>query len=640
MLAEIGLFAMVLALLAALAQGILGIAGPWLGRDSWIAAVRPAVTVQFWTTTISLGVLIAAFINNDFSVEYVAANSNSALPVGYRIAAVWGAHEGSLLLWAWILVAWTLAVALLSKSLPESFAARVLGVLGLVSLGFFAFTLLTSNPFMRLDPAAPDGRDLNPLLQDPALAAHPPMLYAGYVGLAVAFAFACAAMIEGRLDQTWARWTRPWTTIAWAFLTIGIALGSWWAYYELGWGGYWFWDPVENASFMPWLVATALIHSLAVTEKRGLFKSWTLLLAILGFSLSLLGTFLVRSGVLVSVHSFAADPARGMFILAFLVIIIGGALTLYAWRAPLLRSEAGFEFTARESFLLFNNILLVVAAGAVFAGTMAPLISDALSLGTLSVGRQYFDPVFLLPTLPLLALAAVGIHSSWKKGRLADRRAAILIALVVAILVTLVLVLGVWEGAKLLTPIGFAVGVWLFLSALVDPIDRWRRGLSLSRGVVGMAMAHAALGMFVVSVTAVESYTRERDLALAVGESGRVGEFEYRLEGLQTVEGPNYDALRAKVQVFEHGEPVGILFPEKRNYWVQRQMMTEAGIDMQWSRDVFAALGEDLGAGRWSVRAQVRPLINYVWFAAFLMAVGGVIAATDRRYRRREESGE
>jgi cytochrome c-type biogenesis protein CcmF len=640
MLAEIGLFAMVLALLAALAQGVLGIAGPWLGRDSWIAAVRPAVTVQFWTTTISLGVLIAAFINNDFSVEYVAANSNSALPVGYRIAAVWGAHEGSLLLWAWILVAWTLAVALLSKSLPESFAARVLGVLGLVSLGFFAFTLLTSNPFMRLDPAAPDGRDLNPLLQDPALAAHPPMLYAGYVGLAVAFAFACAAMIEGRLDQTWARWTRPWTTIAWAFLTIGIALGSWWAYYELGWGGYWFWDPVENASFMPWLVATALIHSLAVTEKRGLFKSWTLLLAILGFSLSLLGTFLVRSGVLVSVHSFAADPARGMFILAFLVIIIGGALTLYAWRAPLLRSEAGFEFTARESFLLFNNILLVVAAGAVFAGTMAPLISDALSLGTLSVGRQYFDPVFLLPTLPLLALAAVGIHSSWKKGRLADRRAAILIALVVAILVTLVLVLGVWEGAKLLTPIGFAVGVWLFLSALVDPIDRWRRGLSLSRGVVGMAMAHAALGMFVVSVTAVESYTRERDLALAVGESGRVGEFEYRLEGLQTVEGPNYDALRAKVQVFEHGQPVGILFPEKRNYWVQRQMMTEAGIDMQWSRDVFAALGEDLGAGRWSVRAQVRPLINYVWFAAFLMAVGGVIAATDRRYRRREESGE
>ncbi|MFM8586623.1 MAG: heme lyase CcmF/NrfE family subunit [Gammaproteobacteria bacterium] len=640
MLAEIGLFAMVLALLAAMAQSVFGIAGPWLGRDSWTAAVRPAVTVQFWTTTLSLAVLIAAFVQNDFSVEYVAANSNSALPVGYRVAAVWGAHEGSLLLWAWILVAWTLAVALLSKSLPSSFAARVLGVLGLVSLGFLAFTLFTSNPFMRLDPAAPDGRDLNPLLQDPALAAHPPMLYAGYVGLAVAFAFACAAMIEGRLDQAWARWTRPWTTIAWAFLTVGIALGSWWAYYELGWGGYWFWDPVENASFMPWLVATALIHSLAVTEKRGLFKSWTLLLAILGFSLSLLGTFLVRSGVLVSVHSFAADPARGMFILAFLVIIIGGALTLYAWRAPLLRSEAGFEFTARESFLLFNNILLIVAAGAVFAGTMAPLISDALGLGTLSVGRQYFDPVFLLPTLPLLALAAVGIHSSWKKGRVSDRRAAILISLAVGVLITLVLVLGVWEGAKILTPIGFGVGLWLFFSALVDPIDRWRRGLSWSRGVIGMAIAHAALGLFVVSVTAVESYTRERDLALAVGESGTVGEFEYRLLSLETAEGPNYDALRGEIQVFEHGEPIGLLHPEKRNYWVQRQMMTEAGIDMQWSRDIFAALGEDLGAGRWSVRAQVRPLINYVWFAALLMAIGGVVAATDRRYRRREETGE
>ncbi|MBM4213918.1 MAG: heme lyase CcmF/NrfE family subunit [Gammaproteobacteria bacterium] len=633
MIAEIGHYALILALLASLAQAFFGLLGAARNRDSWIATVRPAVTVQFLMSSLALAVLIVAFVQNDFSVEYVAANSNSALPVAYRIAAVWGAHEGSLLLWAWILVAWTFAVAALSKTLPAGFAARVLGVLGLVSLGFHAFTLFTSNPFLRLDPAAPDGRDLNPLLQDPALAAHPPMLYAGYVGFAVAFAFACAAMLEGRLDQTWARWTRPWTTVAWAFLSIGIALGSWWAYYELGWGGYWFWDPVENASFMPWLVGTALIHSLAVTEKRGLFKSWTLLLAILAFSLSLLGTFLVRSGVLVSVHSFAADPTRGMFILAFLVIVIGGALTLYAWRAPLLRSEAGFEFTARESFLLFNNILLVVAAGAVLAGTMAPLIADALGLGTLSVGRQYFDPVFLLPTLPLLALAAVGIHSSWKKGRLGERRKAVLLSLVVGVLVALVLVLGAWQGAMLLTPIGFALGVWLMLSALVDPIDRWRRGLSLSRGVVGMAIAHAALGMFVISITAVESYTRERDLALAVGETGQVGEFEYRLRDLRTVEGPNYDALRGEIVVYENGREIGLLHPEKRNYWVQRQVMTEAGIDMQLTRDIFAALGEDLGAGRWSVRAQVRPLINYVWLAAFLMALGGVIAATDRRYR-------
>ena len=634
MIAELGHYALVLALLAAVTQAAFGLIGPASGKPSWTAVVRPATSAQFVLVTISLAALVWAFVQNDFSVEYVASNSNSALPLLYRISAVWGAHEGSLLLWAWILAGWTLAVSWRSGGLPEGFAARVLGILGLVSIGFLLFTLATSNPFARLEPAVPDGRDLNPLLQDPALAAHPPMLYAGYVGLSVAFAFACAAMIEGRLDQTWARWTRPWTTVAWAFLTVGIALGSWWAYYELGWGGYWFWDPVENASFMPWLVGTALIHSLAVTEKRGLFKSWTLLLAILAFSLSLLGTFLVRSGVLVSVHSFAADPARGMFILVFLVLIIGGALALYAWRAPLLRSEAGFEFTSRESFLLFNNILLVVAAAAIFAGTMAPLISDALGLGTLSVGRQYFDPVFLLPMLPLLALAAVGLHSGWKRGRVSERRAAILWTLLAAVLVTLLLVLGVWEGAKLLTPVGFALGIWLILSALIDPIDRWRRKLTLTPALLGMALAHASLGVFVVSITAVESYTRERDLALAVGEAGQVGEFEYRLTGLSGVEGPNYDALRGEVVVTEAGKPVGVLYPEKRNYWVQRQVMTEAGIDMQWTRDVFVALGEDLGAGRWSVRAQVRPLINYVWFAAVLMALGGIWAACDRRYRR------
>jgi cytochrome c-type biogenesis protein CcmF len=634
MIAELGHFALILALLAAVMQAAFGLIGPAVDKPALTAVVRPATSAQFVLVTISLGVLVWAFVQNDFSVEYVASNSNSALPLLYRVSAVWGAHEGSLLLWAWILAGWTLAVSWRSGGLPEGFAARVLGILGLVSIGFLLFTLATSNPFARLEPAVPDGRDLNPLLQDPALAAHPPMLYAGYVGLSVAFAFACAAMIEGRLDQTWARWTRPWTTVAWAFLTVGIALGSWWAYYELGWGGYWFWDPVENASFMPWLIATALIHSLAVTEKRGLFKSWTLLLAILAFSLSLLGTFLVRSGVLVSVHSFAADPARGMFILIFLVMIIGGALTLYAWRAPLLRSEAGFEFTSRESFLLFNNILLVVAAAVIFAGTMAPLISDALGLGTLSVGRQYFDPVFLLPTLPLLALAAVGLHSGWKRGRVSDRRAAILWTLLAAVLVTLLLVLGVWEGAKILTPVGFALGVWLILSSLVDPIDRWRRKLTLTPALLGMALAHASLGVFVVSITAVETYTRERDLALAVGEAGQVGEFEYRLTGLSGVEGPNYDALRGEVVVTEGGKPVGVLYPEKRNYWVQRQVMTEAGIDMQWTRDVFVALGEDLGAGRWSVRAQVRPLINYVWFAAVLMALGGIWAACDRRYRR------
>jgi cytochrome c-type biogenesis protein CcmF len=450
----------------------------------------------------------------------------------------------------------------------------------------------------------------------------------------VAFAFACAAMLEGKLDQAWARWTRPWTTVAWAFLSVGIGLGSWWAYYELGWGGYWFWDPVENASFMPWLVGTALIHSLAVTEKRGLFKSWTLLLAIVAFSLSLLGTFLVRSGVLVSVHSFAADPARGAFILAFLVLMIGGALTLYAWRAPLLKSNAGFEFTSRESFLLFNNILLVVATATVFAGTMAPLISDALGLGTLSVGTQYFNPTFLLPTLPLVALAAVGLHASWKKGRLGERRGPLLVTLALGVLLALAVIAGASGGTRVLTPVGLALGGWLMLSSLVDPVDRLRRGIRLTPAIFGMALAHAALGLFVVSVTAVESYTVERDVALGVGESAQVGRYEYRFAGLQPLEGPNYEGVRGEITVSEAGREVARLHPEKRRYWVQQSVMTEAGIDMQLTRDIFAALGEDLGRGRWSVRAQVRPMINYVWFAALLMAIGGLVAAADRRYRQ------
>ncbi|HPF27397.1 MAG TPA: heme lyase CcmF/NrfE family subunit [Steroidobacteraceae bacterium] len=633
MIVELGHFAMILALLIAALQSFFGIAGAHWRNERWMAVVRPAAAAQFVLISAALGALIYAFVTHDFSVLYVAANSNSALPTFYRVSAVWGAHEGSLVLWQWILALWTLAVALLSGRLPVSFAARVLGVLGIVSLGFHLFTLVTSNPFERLLPPAFDGRDLNPVLQDPALAVHPPLLYTGYVGFAVAFAFACAAMLEGKLDQTWARWTRPWTTAAWAFLTIGIALGSWWAYYELGWGGYWFWDPVENASFMPWLVGTALIHSLAVTDKRGLFKSWTLLLAILAFSLSLLGTFLVRSGVLVSVHSFAADPSRGMFILAFLVTMIGGALGLYAWRAPLLRSQAGFELTARESFLLFNNILLIIAATVVFGGTLAPLISDALGLGTLSVGTQYFNPTFLLPILPLLALVSVGIHSNWKRGRIGEKRRVLAQTFVIALVLALALVYGAYGSGKWLTPIGATLGIWIILSSLVDPIDRWRRKMSLSRSIVGMTIAHIALGVFVLSLTVVESYTIERDAALRPGESLQLGRYAYRFDGIKPVEGPNYDGVRGAVTVFRDGKEVGQLFPEKRNYWVQGQVMTEADIDTRWNKNIFAALGEDLGAGSWSIRAQIRPLIDYVWLAAFLMAFGGAIAASDRRYR-------
>lgn len=633
MLPELGHFALILAMLLAALQAFFGIAGPAVGRDRWTMAVTPAVAGQFVMVSTAVGCLIASFVSNDFSVTYVAENSNSALPLFYRVTAMWGAHEGSLLLWIFLLGCWTVAVAFGVARLPKRFAARVLGVLGVVSFGFLLFTLATSNPFLRLDPPAPDGRDLNPILQDPALAIHPPILYTGYVGFAVAFAFACAAMLEGRMDQMWARWTRPWTTAAWAFLGVGIALGSWWAYYELGWGGYWFWDPVENASFMPWLVGTALIHSLAVTDKRGLFKSWTLLLSVLAFSLSLLGTFLVRSGVLVSVHSFAADPTRGIFILAFLIVMIGGALSLYAWRAPLLKSQAGFDLSSRESFLLFNNILLVIGAATVFGGTMAPLIADSLGLGTLSVGAPYFNPTFMLSMIPLLALLSVGVHANWKRGRLGTAGKTLLTTLIVAAVIGVILVFGVYSHGKVLTPVAATLGVWIILSSLIDPIDRVRRKLSLPRSVIGMAVAHIGLGIFVISVTTVESFTMERDVALAPGEQAIVGNYEFRFQGVRPIEGPNYNGVEGTVVVTRHGAPTSVVYPQKRQYWVQRQVTTEAAIEMHHGSNVFVALGEELGAGKWSVRFQIRPLVNFLWLGAFIMSMGGAIALTDSRYR-------
>jgi cytochrome c-type biogenesis protein CcmF len=633
MLPELGQFALILALLLAGLQALFGIAGPALGRERWTAAVTSAVAGQFVMVATAVGCLVASFVNEDFSVRYVADNSNSALPLFYRVTALWGAHEGSLLLWILLLAGWTVAVAIGSVRLPVRFAARVLGVLGVVSFGFLLFTLATSNPFLRLDPAAGDGADLNPILQDPALAVHPPILYTGYVGFAVAFAFACAAMLEGRLDQQWARWTRPWTTVAWAFLGCGIALGSFWAYYELGWGGFWFWDPVENASFMPWLVGTALIHSLAVTDKRGLFKSWTLLLAILAFSFSMLGTFLVRSGVLVSVHSFAADPARGIFILVFLALMIGGALALYAWRAPLLKSTAGFELGARESFLLFNNVLLVVAAATVFAGTLAPLVSDALKLGTVSVGAPYFNPTFMLSMLPLMALLPFGIHAAWKRGRLKDHQRTLLMTAAIAVILAAGLVFGIYSGGAVLTPVGAALGIWIILASLVDPIDRWRRHLSLARSVLGMTIAHVGLGLAVIALTTVQSFTIERDVALAPGASAHVGGYDFRFDGVAPVEGPNYDAIGATISVTRDGAPVTVLRPEKRQYWVQHQAITQTSIHMSRGSNLLVALGDDLGAGRWSVRIQIRPLVTLIWLAALIMGIGGALAACDRRYR-------
>jgi cytochrome c-type biogenesis protein CcmF len=632
MLPELGHFALILALLLAGLQAFFGIAGAALGRDRWMAAVVPAVAGQAVMVATACACLIACFVGNDFSVTYVAENSNTALPLFYRVTALWGAHEGSLLLWILLLAVWSVAVTLGASRLPPRFGARVLGVLGVVSLGFLLFTLATSNPFLRLDPPAPDGHDLNPILQDPGLAVHPPILYTGYVGFAVAFAFACAAMLEGRLDQNWARWTRPWTTAAWSFLTCGIALGSFWAYYELGWGGFWFWDPVENASFMPWLVGTALVHSLAVTDKRGLFKSWTLLLAILAFSLSMLGTFLVRSGVLVSVHSFAADPMRGIFILVFLILMIGGALALYAWRAPLLKSAAGFELGARESFLLFNNVLLVIAAGTVFAGTLAPLISDTLGLGTVSVGPPYFNPTFMMSMLPLLALLSVGIHASWKRGRLQDKQRTLLYTLIVAAVLAAGLVFGVYSHGRVLSAVGATLGLWIMLSSLVDPIDRWRRGLSLSRAVLGMTVAHIGLSLAVIALTTVQSFTVERDVALAPGATASVGGYEFRFVGVRAVEGPNYDGVGGTLVVTQGGAAVAVLRPEKRRYWVQHQVTSETAIRMHRGNNLLLALGEDLGAGRWSVRIQIRPLVSLIWFAALIMAIGGALAASDRRY--------
>jgi len=631
MVVELGHYALILALMLAGAQAFFGLAGPALRRERWLAVVPSAACGQFVFVALAVAVLVHAFVTNDFSVHYVAENSNSALPLFYRVTAMWGAHEGSMLLWILVLTLWTMALVARSHTMPPAFAARALGVLGLISFFFLLFTLATSNPFVRLIPAVPDGNDLNPVLQDPAFAIHPPILYMGYVGFSVSFALACAAMLEGRRDQLWAHWMRPWTVMAWAFLACGIALGSWWAYYELGWGGFWFWDPVENASFMPWLIGTALIHSLAVTDKRGLFKSWTLLLAVTAFSLSLIGTFLVRSGVLVSVHSFAADPTRGIFILALLVVMIGGALCLYAWRAPLMKSAVGFDFISRESFLLFNNILLTIAAAVVFGGTLAPMIADTLGLGTLSVGPPYFNPSFLVPILPMLALVALGMHARWRRGGLGEARRPVLLALGAALILGLALSLGVYAHPLKLTPIGATIGFWIILSALIDPIDRLRRGLRLPASIAGMSIAHIGLGIFVLGITFVQSNTMERDIALKPGEAAQLGPYQFLYQGGEDIVGPNYEGFRGKVSITRNGDPVSVLYPEKRRYWVQGTVQTTAAIAPAFNRDLLAALGEDVGAGAWSLRLQYRPLIRFVWIGALIMAIGGVTAVVGRR---------
>jgi cytochrome c-type biogenesis protein CcmF len=640
MIPELGHFALILAFLLAIAQAFFGLAGAWTGRDAWMKVTTPAVTGQFVFVVTSFLCLVYAFVTNDFSVEYVASHSNSQLPTFFRVSAVWGAHEGSMLLWILMISVWSVAVAAFSGSLTVAFRARVLGVLALVSVGFMAFTLATSSPFKRLLPAADDGADLNPLLQDFALAIHPPMLYMGYVGTAVAFAFAVAAMFEGRLDSTWAKWTRPWVAAAWLSLTVGIALGSWWAYYELGWGGYWFWDPVENASFMPWLVSTALIHSLAVTEKRGLFRSWTLLLAIFAFSLSLLGTFLVRSGVLVSVHSFASDPARGLFILGLLLFFIAGSLVLYAWRAPLLKSEAGFAPVSRESFLLLNNGLLVATAGLILLGTLWPLFMDAFQLGKISVGPPYFNLVFMVPAIPLALLLGVGMHAAWKRATFENVKRTLYVLAGSAVVLAVIVATVFYGQFKPLTVVGFAAAFFIMASALIDPVSRWRKGQSLHGAIVGMAIAHFGVGLFTMGITGVESYRIEKDISLAPGQSAEIAGYTFTFKGVSNVQGPNYSAIEGAFDVSENGKVFTTLKPQKRTYNVQKNPMTEAGIRVGPNRDLFVALGEDLGLGKWSLRLQYKPLIRYVWLGALLMALGGLCSMLDRRYRAKKTADE
>jgi cytochrome c-type biogenesis protein CcmF len=630
---ELGIFALILAFILSVSQAFFGLAGAWKGNADWMAVARPAVTGQFVFVATAFGCLVYAFIHNDFSVAYVAHNSNSHLPVFYQVAAVWGAHEGSLLLWILILSIWSVAVAAFSRALPPSFSSRVLGVMGLISGGFMLFTLWTSNPFLRLLPAWQDGADLNPVLQDFALAIHPPMLYTGYVGFSVAFAFACAAMLEGRLDQTWAKWTRPWTIFAWMFQTIGIALGSWWAYYELGWGGWWFWDPVENASFMPWLVGTALIHSLSVTEKRGIFKSWTLLLAIFAFSLSLVGTFLVRSGVLVSVHSFATDPTRGLYILAFLVITIGGSLSLYAWRAPKLYSPGGFEFLSREFFLLINNVILVGVAALVLWGTLSPLVYEMLGIGKISVGPPVFAVMFLVPMLPLMVFLAIGMHSAWRRGKLTVAAKPLWWMGAVAILLSVAIQGLVFREFHLVGLIGFSFGFWIILSSLLEPVRRLRQRQTLGAALLGMCIAHLGVGVFAIGASGVESYKIEKDVALKPGGDFMIAGYDFKFVAAADVRGPNYDAVQAVVEVRHAGRLITTLFPQKRHFWVQQSDNSQAAISVGWARDLFVAMGNPLGADAWSMRIQYKPLVRYIWLGAIIMAFGGLLAATDRRYR-------
>ena len=640
MIPELGLFALILALLLSAILGTVPLVGAHRNVAAWMALARPLAHGQFLFVATAFGCLAYSFVTDDFSVVNVATNSNSHLPLEYKFAATWGSHEGSMLLWLLLLAAWTLAVARNSGHLPGAMRARVLGVMGLVATGFLLFLLFTSNPFERLFPPAGEGRDLNPLLQDPGMVFHPPLLYLGYVGFSVAFAFALAALLGGRLDTTWARWARPWTNLAWCFLTCGIVLGSWWAYYELGWGGWWFWDPVESASFMPWLVGTALVHSLAVTEKRGMFKAWTALLAILTFSLSLLGTFLVRSGVLSSVHAFAIDPRRGIFILAFLAIVIGGSLALFAARAHKVGEGGRCEPVSRESLLLANNVLLVVAAGSVLLGTLYPLLVDALDLGRLSVGAPYFDTVLVPLLLPLAVLMGVGPVAGWREAALPDLWHRLRWSLAAGVVTALVVALLAGRSSPL-SFLGYLLAAWVAAATVVQLIERIGGGQGDLRARIarqprtwwGMLVAHLGVAVFIAGVTTVKGFEIERDVRLHPGDELTIAGDTFRFAGITEVRGPNYRAVQGNFDVRSGGVHVATMHPEKRTYDASGITTTEAAIASGWRGDRYVSLGEPHADGAWGVRIYQKPLVTWIWLGGLLMAAGGACAATDRRLR-------
>ena len=635
MIVEIGHFALILAACVALVQGVLPLAGTVNDNQRWQSLAKPAAMLQFLLIAFSFAVLAHGALTDDFSIKYIAEHSNSLLPTQYKFASVWGGHEGSLLLWMLMLSGWTVSVAIFSRTLPLAMVARVIGILGLVSTGFLMFILVTSSPFERLLPAAADGRDLNPLLQDPGLVIHPPMLYMGYVGFSVAFAFSVSALLSGRMDAAWARWSRPWTLVAWIFMTAGIALGSWWAYYELGWGGWWFWDPVENASLMPWLFGTALIHALMVTDKRGGFKAWSVLLAIGAFSLSLLGTFLVRSGVLTSVHAFASDPKRGVFILIFLAVVVGVSLSLFAWRAPKATLGGKMGLVSRESMLIANSVLLVVATGAVLLGTIYPLIVDALNLGKLSVGAPYFNAVFVPLMVPVVFLMVPGGIAHWREARWAqlghDLRWPALSAVLAGAAVWAFTERGTW-----LTAMGLALATWVVVGLLMQIAIRLKKPGRIPPSFWGMHLAHLGIAVITVGITMVKSYEVERDVRMGLNDTVSIENYRFELVGVSEVAGPNYRALRGEVNVSKDQKPLEVLHPEKRKYFSSAMPMTEAAIDSALFRDLYVSLGEPIEGEKpqWSVRVYYKPFVSWIWYGAILMVLGGLLAVSDRRYRK------